>query len=84
MATRGRKPTPAVVKAAKGNPGKRRAVQEPAAEAVPSVIGATPRTLGKEAKDVWKDMAPKLAAMRFVRETDREAFARYCEYVAEF
>jgi len=87
MAIRGRKPKPKALKAAQGNPGKR-ALSEPEAgaprEPISTKTPAPPRYLSQNAKTVWKRMAPHLADMRFLRASDHEAFARYCEHLATF
>jgi len=41
-----------------------------------------PRSLSQGAKAVWRRLAPQLAAMNLLGKTDREALARYCEYVS--
>ena len=89
MAQRGRKPDPAGVQVAKGNPGKRGKAAAAAGErrspsSLPARIGAMPKVLCPAAKTIWKELAPQLVALRFIRETDRGVFARYCETLAEF
>lgn len=82
---RGRKADPAAVKAAKGNPGKRRIVDVSAAE-VAAVIGKVtpPAHLSKEAREMWLRYAPELERLNFLRASDAPAFARYCEGLAQF
>lgn len=80
---RGRKSQPAAVKSAKGNPGRRAIPAEP--EGKPTGrVAAAPRELGAEAKKVWAQMAPELTRLKFLRETDLSAFARYCEHLARW
>ena len=77
---RGRKPEPAAVKEAKGNPGRRR-IATGVLEAR-ELAAAAPPELAAAARQVWERLAPELARLKFLRETDRGAFARYCEYLA--
>lgn len=78
---RGRKPQPDELKRAKGNPGKR-ALAAPL-EASPVTLKA-PAKLSAAALAVWRETATELERMNFLRPTDRNAFARYCETVAEY
>ncbi len=79
---RGRRPDTAEVKRAKGNPGRRRIVETPAS--LP-VLAETPHVaLSMPARKVWAQIAPELARLRFLRLTDRDAFARYCEHLAKW
>lgn len=79
--SRGRRPEPAELKAAKGNPGKR---------AIPRVADAPSGAIKPLAKlrpaavAVWRELAPELARMNFLRPTDRHAFSRYCETVVHY
>lgn len=79
---RGRKPEPAALKRAKGNPGRRPIVDAPALPASNAV--ATHPGLSKDARKVWERLAPDLVHMQFLRPTDRDAFARYCEHLAKW
>lgn len=78
----GRKPKPAEAKEAAGNPGKRRIAKTP--DSLPSASLPAPKFLSKQAKIVWDRAAPGLIKINFLRATDIDAFARYCEHVAEF
>jgi P27 family predicted phage terminase small subunit len=79
---RGRKPLPDAVKAAKGNPGKRRLVsmaEEPAAAL------KTPEFLtGAEERRVFRLVCDELVQRRFVRETDVNGLARWASYMAKW
>ncbi|WP_431856614.1 phage terminase small subunit P27 family [Azospirillum sp.] len=80
--TRGRKPQPAEVKQAKGNPGKRRVAQTPAD--LPALGSTAPADLPARARKIWDELAPELARLKFLRSTDREAFARYCLHLCRW
>lgn len=77
---RGRKPEPAAVKEAKGNPGRRPLPKEQDA------VRATeaPKALSRQAKKIWEELAPDLQRMKFLRPTDAHAFARYCEHLTRW
>ena len=79
---RGRKPDPAEVKDAKGNPGKRKITRTP--DAVPGLPVDAPKHLPAKAKKVWAALAPQLRQLKFLRATDQEAFTRYCAHLAEY
>lgn len=91
--TRGRKPEPDQLQAAKGAPGKRMSQQE--AQAIRSKVSNVPVTVGKvappkwlkrsrKATEVWNDLAPKLGKLNLLHELDAPALARYCRYVCEW
>lgn len=79
---RGRKAEPAAVKEAKGNPGRRRIAS--AASDARDRATAAPAELADAARKVWDRLAPELSRLKFLRETDRNAFARYCEHLARW
>lgn len=82
--TRGPKPEPAALKRAKGNPGKRRIIEAPPLAGVAgSKIVAHP-SLSKDARAVWNKLAPELERLQFLRPTDVDAFARYCEHLSKW
>lgn len=81
---RGPKPEPAEVKRAKGNPGRRRLPDATADATADLVSTAAPSELAKDAQAIWSRIAPELARLRFLRETDRGAFSRYCEHLAKW
>jgi P27 family predicted phage terminase small subunit len=77
---RGRRPDAPAVKEAKGTKARTAPVTDSAA-----VLRSTmPRTLSAAAKKVWEVLAPELTRMKFLRETDRDAFSRYCEHAARW
>lgn len=79
---RGRKPQPAAVNEAKGNPGRRRRSARLASEAPPK--GAPPPELNDQARRIWEAIAPELTRLNFLRDIDRQAFARYCVHLARW
>ncbi|MBP7339104.1 phage terminase small subunit P27 family [Niveispirillum sp.] len=79
---RGRRPEPAAVKIAKGNPGKRRVADAPDLGAVGAI--KPPAAMGTGARNIWRDMAPELQRLKFLRATDVQAFARYCEHLYDW
>ncbi len=87
---RGRKPKPAELKALQGNPGKRAqpappAEPDPEPPAQPPETASTaPKHLSDAAARVWATLAPHLTRLKFLRVTDQEAFARYCEHIARY
>ena len=80
----GRRPLPAEVKRAKGNPGKRKIVDAPLDLVAPSAPSSAPKNLSNLARQVWDRMAPRLEELRFLRVTDTPAFARYCTDLAKW
>lgn len=82
MGLRGPPPKPSVLKAAAGNPGKRRLNENepipPSGEIKP------PRTLTKLGLEIWNEVAPVCIAMRTLTTADRMTFARYCDLYARF
>jgi len=78
---RGRKPDPAAVKEAKGNPGRRPYFLRRAEEG--KGLRRHPE-LRREALAVWRGLAPELEKLNFLRSSDREPFARYCSLVARY
>ena len=79
---RGRKAEPAEVKLAKGNPGRRRIAQTPTDAR--DLATAAPPDLADAAKTIWDRLAPELSRLKFLRDTDRNAFARYCEHLGRW
>lgn len=79
---RGRRPEPAEVKAAKGNPGKRRVGAAP--DTLEPLGLKPPRELDAAGRAMWNAMAPELDRNKFMRATDRQAFARYCDTLARY
>ncbi len=77
----GRRMTPAGIKAAKGNPGRR-----PIAKEGPA-IGAegdarAPAWLSEAGGAIWARLAPDLSRMKLLKRPDELTFGRYCEYFA--
>lgn len=86
MGRRGPKPEPASVKRAKGNPGRRPIGDEPSAMAPVDAATVQPPTWLKAGKglEVWKRLAPRIAAMKLLGRADAETFARYCRNFARW
>lgn len=106
--TRGRRPQPAAIKRAKGNPGRRpiaEPVEQPAEVAVAppaqAPAGRSPavppawldtaaegseqaREMSRLARAMWDKLQPVAAALNLVKDSDINAFARYCRYCAEW
>ena len=80
---RGRKGQPAEVKDAKGNPGNR-PNKAASTDALPEDKGGAPAHLKAEAKKIWAALAPHLQRSKLMRVTDRNAFARYCQSLADY
>lgn len=84
---KGRKAKPDALKLAQGNPGKRHISIDPeneTPEELPEITGNIPSELSERARGVWKKLVPELSRMRFLKESDRAAFTRYCEYCGEW
>jgi len=80
--TAGRRPDPAAVQDAKGNPGKR---ARRTAAPLPDGPGARPHAnLRPTALKIWGEIAPELERMNLLRRTDGAAFSRYCETLAAY
>lgn len=85
----GRNAKPDAVKAALGNPGKRktrpRAPRDDKSKQIAPSRFAPPEWLVNHvARDIWGDMADKLVALNFLKPTDRNAFGRYCSHLADW
>ena len=78
----GRHAQPDAVKDAKGS-SSRRNKRAAVADMAPSKHGA-PKELSIAAVKVWDLLAPDLRSLNFLRDTDRMAFARYCEHMAKW
>jgi P27 family predicted phage terminase small subunit len=78
----GRRPDPAALQEAKGNPGKRR--KSPELPNLPAGSIPAPSRLNSDGLRVWEQIAPELQRMNFLRGTDANAFARYCDAVVRF
>ena len=75
---RGRKPTPTALHLLRGNPGKRR---RDAREPKPAAAGSAPPRPGWRTTPglEWQRLAPMLARLGVLTETDADALAAYCE-----
>jgi P27 family predicted phage terminase small subunit len=75
---------PTVLKAVRGNPGKRRLSQ---GEPRPSQLSAPPEPppgLGADAQAVWRELAPELFHMKLLTGADLNGFAVYCAAVGRW
>ncbi len=79
---KGRKPKPAEVREAQGNPGHR--PLSTAAHDVPGLKASAPKGLPVAARRIWEELAPELGRMKLLRSTDFGAFSRYCEHLARW
>lgn len=84
MARRGPKPQPAAVKLAKGNPGRRPTGADPVENGEGPAKVTPPSWLKTDGLAVWKRLAPRLAALKLLTETDGETFGRYCRNFARW
>ncbi len=84
---RGRKPDAPGVQEVKGNPRKQRiapaATSPQPGQAVTSILQADAQ-LPPSAQAIWRDLAPELERLNFLRVSDRPAFARYCMHLADW
>ncbi|MDF1606965.1 phage terminase small subunit P27 family [Hoeflea sp. YIM 152468] len=73
------------MKAAKGNPGRRKIGSDPveAGGAVASSI-THPTWLKGPGLKIWKKIAPRLVALKLLTQTDADTFARYCRNYARW
>lgn len=85
---RGPAPESAAVKKAKGNPGKRKIIEQPDLSApnhdsaIPSITA--PEWLSDGAVEIWDRLAARLAAMKLLQQIDSMTFGRYCEDFARW
>lgn len=79
---RGRKPEPAAVQAAKGNPGKRTRKTLADVVEVADLGDGTPAHLSETAKKFWARIAPELKRVNIAKQSDRNVLERYCETLA--
>ena len=76
---KGRKPTPTALRLLRGNPRKRPVnLREPAPARLAEDF-APPEWLDEAAKGEWRRLAPMLARLGVLTETDGDALAAYCE-----
>lgn len=80
----GRRPKPAELAEAQGNPGKRKNTTVATTD-LPTASAEPPKYLkGRQARDIYKRLAPALIRLKFLRSTDVEPFARYCKHLADW
>lgn len=72
------KPKPAKLKLLEGNRGRREIPPEPEPRPAPPNPRA-PAGLNKEAKRVWRRLAPILSGLGLLTEADYEVFAHLCD-----
>mgnify|MGYP001160582212 CR=1 FL=1 len=79
MGRRGPPKKPTELKLIEGCPGGKHKLN--AGEPKPKKVTGTkpPRDLSKEAKKIWRDIAPKLEKSSLLTELDLAALARYCD-----
>lgn len=80
----GRKPDPAAVKVAKGNPSRRRIGADPVIDTAQTGGVSPPAWLKKDALAVWARLAPNVARLKLLTPVDAESFARYCRNLARW
>lgn len=80
----GRRPDPAAVKIAKGNPGRRPIGEGETAEEAAFERVSPPAWLKKEGLAVWRRLAPQVVAKNLLTPLDSETFARYCHNFARW
>ena len=79
----GRPPTPTHLKLVKGNPGKRALnKQEPDPDYIQDLT--PPEWLSKAAKDIWNEIAPKLAKAKMLTEVDICMLAKGCTAISQY
>lgn len=92
---RGRKAEPAELKAAKGNPGRRRISK--AQDDVLADLGGAPswldvskrsradgKAIARLAIETWQKLQPLAVSMKLLKATDEWALGRFCQYMAEW
>lgn len=80
---RGRKALPDEIKALKGNPGKRRLVAAQAIDDTGPVKPPSYITTAAE-REIFKRVSGQLSNVRFIRQTDADALARWCVWLAKW
>lgn len=75
---RGRKPVPTALRLLRGNPRKRPVNRK---EPTPAPLSALdpPAWLDPNAQEEWRRLAPMLARLGVLTETDSDALSAYCE-----
>ena len=80
---KGRRPDSDVTREAKGAAGKRRSTAPVDAPASASAIRPLAK-LTPAATAIWRSLAPDLERRNLLRDTDRQALARYCQDVTTY
>lgn len=81
---RGRKALPDEIKALKGNPGKRKLLLQAPDDAAARKI-ATPSYITEDSqKAIFKRVSEEINRLRFIRQTDVDALARWSYYLAKW
>lgn len=86
----GRRPKPAALREAQGNPGRRPIPKDSSAMETGRAVSEkskNPLTFAKVSRDarmVFDLVAPQLRRMNFLRESDEPAFWRYCDTMARY
>jgi len=80
----GRPPKPEALKELQGRPGRRRAPPVTSSEAGAPLPLTPPKELKAGARQLWEKQAPELVRLRFLRPSDAQAFARYCEHLVSW
>lgn len=75
--TRGRKPTPTVLKVLKGNPGKRPLPVDEPKPTVPRILPAAPATLGPVGAEAWTKTGETLLRSKILTEADLAILEQY-------
>src|SRR5690242_2141746 len=82
---RGRKPKPAGLKAAQGNPGRREIPVEPPQPSVSTPAPHLPfAKLSDAARAAYQIIGEDLRRMNFVRRSDESVLLRYCDSLARY
>lgn len=79
MAQAGRKPKPAELKEAEGNPGGRPIPEQPDLGAMDALA---PDWLDGVGAAVWMRVAGELSALGLLKDADRDLMASYCQHVS--
>lgn len=80
----GRRPKPAGLKTAQGNPGHRHVPEIPAQPAPAPIMSDGAIRLNTEASALFEYVSSALKRMNFVRQSDDPLLRRYCDLTARF
>jgi len=81
---KGRRPKPAALKKAQGNPGHRRVPEVPAQPSPPHVLSDGAISLNEQAALLYDHVSGSLKQMNFVRHSDEPLLRRYCDLTARY